>query len=118
MPTFGHLGRILYYEDQGSGTPLVFLSGLGGDHRAFAACTRHFAHSYRVLTLDHRDVGRSSRVDEAYSTTDMANDVAEWFDYLRITAAHVVGHSLGGLVAQELALGFPRRHHCQHRRPW
>lgn len=99
--------RVLFYDEQGQGAPLVFLSGLGGDHRAFSVSARHFSTSYRVLTIDHRDVGRSSRVVQGYETRDLAADVARWLGELRVGRAHVVGHSLGGLVAQELALEFP-----------
>jgi pimeloyl-ACP methyl ester carboxylesterase len=82
---------------------------LGGDHRAFAVTLRHFAASRRVLALDNRDVGRSDRVEEEYGTAEMATDVLGWMDGVGIQRADVVGHSLGGLVAQELALAAPRR---------
>ncbi len=107
MPSFSINGRSLYYESQGEGEPLVFLSGLGGDSRAFSVSLRHFAGRYRALALDNRDVGRSDRVDRDYTTADMAEDVAGWLDRLGVGPAHVVGHSLGGLVAQELALRHP-----------
>jgi pimeloyl-ACP methyl ester carboxylesterase len=97
----------LYYEEMGDGPPLVFLSGLGGDHRAFAVPMRHFARSFRVITPDNRDVGQSDRVGAPYTTADMADDVAALLDELRAGPAHVVGHSLGGLIAQELALRHP-----------
>lgn len=101
--------RRLYFEEQGAGPPLVFLSGLGGDHRAFALTARHFARSFRALALDHRDVGRSDRAVSSYATAEMADDVAGWMEGLGVDSAHVVGHSLGGLVAQELALRHPGR---------
>jgi 3-oxoadipate enol-lactonase len=100
-------GRSFYYESQGEGEPLVFLSGLGGDSRAFSVSLRHFAGRYRALALDNRDVGRSDRVDHDYTTAEMAGDVAGWLESLGVGPAHVVGHSLGGLVAQELALRHP-----------
>src|SRR5437016_6079708 len=104
MPRVTVGGRSLYYEEIGQGEPLVFLSGLGGDHRAFSVTIRHFGSRYRTLALDARDVGQSDRAEGPYSTADLADDVAGWLRSLSLPAAHVVGHSLGGLVAQELAI--------------
>jgi 3-oxoadipate enol-lactonase len=109
MPEVSVGGRRLFYDAQGDGEPLVLLSGLGGDHRAFSVTTRHFASNRRVLALDARDTGRSGRADSPYSTADLADDVAGWLGSLGCPPAHVVGHSLGGLVAQELSLRYPER---------
>ena len=109
MPSVEVRGRSFYFESRGDGEPLVFLSGLGGDSRAFSVTLRHFATDYRALALDNRDVGRSDRVESDYTAADMAADVSGWLDVLDIAAAHVVGQSLGGLVAQELALRHPGR---------
>lgn len=97
----------LHYEEMGQGPPLVFLSGLGGDHRAFSVPMRHFASRFRTLAIDNRDVGQSDRARGPYSTADMADDVAGWLRGISVEGAHIVGHSLGGLIAQELALGHP-----------
>jgi len=108
MPEVSVRGLRLFYESQGEGEPLVFLSGLGGDHRAFSVTTRHFAARYRALALDSRDAGRSDRSAAGYATADLADDVAGWLEGLGLPPARVVGHSLGGLVAQELAIRHPR----------
>lgn len=98
----------LHHVEMGKGEPLVFLSGLGGDGRAFSVSMRHFGARYRAMAPDNRDVGQSGRASNSYSTADMARDVAEWLSDQGIAAgAHVVGHSLGGLVAQELAMAYP-----------
>ncbi len=109
MPHASTNGIRLYYEESGTGAPLVFLGGIGGDHRAFAGLTRHFGKTFRVLTPDNRDAGQSDRVASSYRTADMAEDVAGWMAALDLPPSHVVGHSLGGLVAQELALRHPDR---------
>jgi len=107
MPREFANGRHLYYEEQGRGEPLVFLSGLGGDHRAFAVPARAFGARYRVVAMDARDVGRSDRAAGPYTTAEMADDVAGLLGAIGAAPAHVVGHSLGGLVAQELAIRHP-----------
>ncbi len=109
MPEVSVGGRRLFYEEQGTGEPLVFLSGLGGDHRAFSVTTRHFSAGFRSLALDARDTGRSDRATGPYSTADLADDVAGWLGAVGIDSARVVGHSLGGLVAQELAIRHPEK---------
>jgi pimeloyl-ACP methyl ester carboxylesterase len=110
MPTILVNAHSLYYEAVGSsGAPLVFLSGLGGDHRAFSLAQRYFAAHFRTLALDARDIGQSQRAENPYTTADMADDVAGWLERIGADAAHVVGHSLGGLVAQELAIRYPLR---------
>lgn len=109
MPVIEVGGIRLFYEELGEGEPLIFLSGLGGDHRTFALTQRHFAKRFRTLALDHRDVGQSDRVEGPYGIEAMAGDVAAWLEELGIGPAHVVGHSMGGLVAQELALQAPGR---------
>lgn len=109
MPKVFVNGRSLYFEEFGEGEPIIFLSGLGGDHRAFAVPLRGFGKRMRALALDNRDAGRSDRDDNDYSTADLADDAAAWLVEAGVGAAHVVGQSLGGLIAQELALRHPER---------
>ena len=107
MPTLMANGRHLFYDELGKGVPLIFLSGLGGDHRAFSVALRQFGGKYRAVAMDSRDVGQSDRAHKGYSTGEMADDVAGLLRGLGMPPAHVVGHSLGGLVAQELAMRHP-----------
>lgn len=107
MPHLLANGRSLYFEEFGSGAPIVFLSGLGGDHRAFAVPQRWFSREYRALALDNRDVGQSDRETADYSAGAMADDAAAWLVEIGAHPAHVVGHSLGGLIAQELVIRHP-----------
>jgi 3-oxoadipate enol-lactonase len=109
MPNIVLQDRTFHYEEMGTdGDPLVFLSGLGGDHRAFSSPQRYFAANFRTLAFDARDTGLSDRFDGAYTTSDMADDVAGWLDAIGRAPAHLVGQSLGGLVAQQVALRHPR----------
>ena len=110
MPKVVVRGRTFYYEEMGErGDPLVFLSGMGGDHRAFSRTQRHFGTRFRALAFDARDAGQSDRAENPYTTADLADDVAGWLEAIGAGPAHVVGQSLGGLVAQELALRHPDR---------
>jgi 3-oxoadipate enol-lactonase len=105
-----HLTRTdLFYDDKGDGEPLLFLNGLSGDHLYWRRQMRTFGKEHRCLAVDNRDVGQSSYATEPYSVRDLAGDVLELFDRLALPPAHVVGLSMGGLIAQELALVAPRR---------
>jgi pimeloyl-ACP methyl ester carboxylesterase len=109
MPKIVVRGHTFYYEEMGDhGEPLVFLSGLGGDHRAFNRPQRHFASRFRTLAFDARDSGQSDRFEHPYTISDMAADVAGWLDEIGAAPANVVGQSLGASVAQQLALRHPR----------
>jgi 3-oxoadipate enol-lactonase len=99
----------LFVEDSGAGEAIVLLSGLGGDHRAFAVTSRALAARYRVVAIDARDSGQSTRTESRYTTADLADDVAACMTSLGIRSATVLGHSLGGLIAQQFAFRHPDR---------
>ena len=102
-------GRDLFYVEKGQGEPLLFLNGLSGDHLYWMGQMRAFGRHFRCLAPDNRDVGQSSYAAAPYSSRDMASDVAELLEQLHLPPAHVIGLSLGGMVAQELALLVPPR---------
>jgi pimeloyl-ACP methyl ester carboxylesterase len=102
-------GVDLFYADKGQGEPLVFLNGLSGDHLYWMGQLRAFGKHFRCLALDNRDVGQSQGLAASYTTADMAADVAGLMERLQLPPAHVVGLSLGGMIAQELALAAPQR---------
>jgi pimeloyl-ACP methyl ester carboxylesterase len=99
----------LYYVEAGAGEPLVLVMGFGGDHLAWGLQVRAFAERYRVITFDNRGVGQSDTPDLPYTTRMMADDTAALMTALGVERAHVIGLSLGGMIAQELALAHPAR---------
>lgn len=98
------------YQDRGSGEPLVLVMGLGASSLKWEPHIACYERHFRVLAIDNRGSGRSSRpVCEAYSIADMAADVIALLDALGIERAHVNGISMGGAVAQYLAIYYPER---------
>jgi pimeloyl-ACP methyl ester carboxylesterase len=102
-------GACLFHVERGQGQPLVFLNGLSGDHLYWMGQLRAFGKHHRCLAPDNRDVGRSHWAGGPYTTRDMAHDVAGLMERLQLPPAHVVGLSMGGMIAQELALLAPER---------
>lgn len=99
----------LHYQEAGAGPPLLLVSGLNGLAQPWQAVVPALARRFRVITHDHRGLGGSSRWDGAFSVDQIARDVLGLMDHLGLERAHVVGHSLGGAVAQALAADHPAR---------
>src|SRR5947207_6565603 len=99
----------MYYEEHGSGDPLLLVMGLAADSTAWLFQVPEFARRYRTIVFDNRGVGRSSKPAGPYTIHEMADDAAALLDALGIARAHVVGVSMGGMIAQELALQHPDR---------
>lgn len=109
MPSALCNGLELHYADTGRGDPVVFLNGLGGDHLYWMGQVRACAGHFRCLAIDNRDCGRSAYSSAPYTLGDMADDVAALLQSLVQLPAHIIGLSLGGMIAQELALRHPDR---------
>ena len=110
MPTATLSDVELYYEEAGRGSPLLFVSGTGGDLRQRpnvfdGPLPRHF----RVVAYDQRGLGQSSVPPGPYTMTQYGDDAAGLLGHLGIDRASVVGASFGGMVAQELAVAHPDR---------
>jgi pimeloyl-ACP methyl ester carboxylesterase len=102
-------GTRLHVVVQGEGDPILWLQGLNAPAAAWAVQLAHFAHSHRSIAPDARGVGASDAPPPPYSTRQMALDAVAVLEACGVARAHVVGLSLGGAVAQELALEFPER---------
>jgi len=99
----------MYYEVHGKGEPLLLISGLGNDLNGWAFQVPEFAKKYCVTAFDNRGSGRTDAPDQPYSIAMMAEDTAGLMDALSIEKAHVLGVSMGGYIAQELAIRHPSR---------
>jgi 3-oxoadipate enol-lactonase len=103
-------GPTLNYVRSGAGEPLLLIQGMGGNHLSWGEpFLEALARDFDVVAYDHRGVGRSSRVTDPFSIVELADDAAALLDALGWAAAHVVGISMGGMVAQELALRHPEQ---------
>lgn len=107
MPLVRANGLDIYYAESGAGPPVLWLQGLGAEHTAWSAQIARFSAWYRCIAPDSRDVGRSARATAPYTLAEVAADAAALLRRLDATPAHVVGLSLGGAVAQHLALDYP-----------
>jgi 3-oxoadipate enol-lactonase len=102
-------GIELAYELRGSGSPLVMIHGAQGDQTMFNDLAQRFADNFRVLTFDQRGSGLSEKPHTAYSIAILADDTAALMDHVGFRAAHVIGVSMGGTIAQELVLRHPAK---------
>jgi pimeloyl-ACP methyl ester carboxylesterase len=94
------------YRETGEGDPVLFINGTGESGATWDAQMRALA-GYRCVAIDQRDTGESSYVTEPYTPRDLAGDAAGVIEQLGLAPCHVVGFSLGGAAAQELAIARP-----------
>jgi 3-oxoadipate enol-lactonase len=99
----------LAYDVRGHGPPLVLVQGLGIGRWGWQPVADRLARRFQVITIDNRGIGASDAPPGSYSTRVMAEDVVAVLDDAGVGSASVVGTSLGGMVAQELALAHPGR---------
>ena len=104
----------MWYLEAGAGEPLLLIMGFGGDHLAWGFQFGAFAERYRVIAFDNRGAGQTEAPDAPYTTRLMAEDARGLLDALGIDRAHVLGVSMGGMIAQELVLNHPERVRSLH----
>jgi 3-oxoadipate enol-lactonase len=99
----------LAYDLRGRGSPLVLIQGVGVGRWGWEPVAARLARRFQVITIDNRGIGASDAPPGHYSTRVMAEDVLAVLDHAGIQQASLVGTSLGGMIAQELALAHPER---------
>ncbi len=109
MPTVKAGGISLYYEAHGEGEPLLLIMGYGSNSGHWFVILPRLASRFNVIIFDNRGTGRSDKPDIPYTAEMMTGDITGLLDAIGIGAAHVFGVSMGGMIAQELALRHPGR---------
>jgi pimeloyl-ACP methyl ester carboxylesterase len=100
----------LYYEDNASQkVPLVLVAGLASDSVSWVFQKGPFGERFRLVTFDNRGVGRSPITPGPYSVKQMSQDLTDVLDDIGLNKVHLLGHSLGGTIAQQFALDHPER---------
>lgn len=107
MPYVTNEGADLYWEEHGRGTPVLLIMGLSFTHEMWYRLLPSLVDRFRVLLFDNRGMGRSSVPRGTYSVRKMARDAAAVMSAAGVSSAHVIGASMGGMIAQELALTRP-----------
>ena len=109
MPHATVKGITLYYEIRGSGAPLLLIQGLGYPGEMWFPQLPIFSEKFTTIIFDNRGAGNSEKPDAEYSIRQMAEDTISLLDHLAVSSSHIVGVSMGGLIAQEMAISFPER---------
>jgi 3-oxoadipate enol-lactonase len=109
MPIARVNGINLDYTVVGKGAPLVMIMGMGFGQKGWLFQTGYFKKYFQVITFDNRGSGNSDKPEGPYSTRQMAADTIGLMDDLQIDKAHILGISLGGMIAQEIAINYPQR---------
>lgn len=99
----------LYYEEKGTGTPLILLHGNGENGDYFRHQTEYFSKSYRVIAVDTRGHGKSPRGDAPFTLEQFAEDLKEFCAKLEIPKAVILGFSDGANIAMKFTLKYPEK---------
>ena len=110
MPTIDAGGIELYYERAGEGEPMLLVQGMSATALAWGdEFLEELRRDFDVIVFDNRGMGRSARAEPPFTIADMAADAVALLDALGLETVHLVGISMGGAIAQEVALAHPAR---------
>jgi 3-oxoadipate enol-lactonase len=100
----------IHYEIRGSGQPLALIFGYAGSSRGWGEpFVKLLEANFKTILIDNRGTGQSDKPEKVFSLADMAADAVSVLDHAKIDRAHVMGISMGGMIAQEFALNHPER---------
>ncbi len=102
-------GIRINYKDEGRGEPLVLIAGFNSELITWFWQTRVWKKHFRIISFENRGSGKSDRLPGPYSMQTMAGDTLGLMDHLGIASAHILGVSMGGMIAQEIAIRQPER---------
>jgi pimeloyl-ACP methyl ester carboxylesterase len=109
MPSADSKGVRIRWEEAGEGAPVLLIMGLGYTRDMWHRVTPLLAERFRVISFDNRGVGQSDVPEGPYTVARMAADAVAVLDAAGVDTAHVIGVSLGGMIAQEVAIAHPER---------
>jgi len=98
-----------YYEIHGNGRPLILIAGLASDSQSWQPILRGLAEYFKVVIFDNRGIGRTQYPQDSFQISTLALDAVCLLDELVIERADILGHSMGGYIAQEIAIEYPER---------
>ncbi len=116
MPFADNQGTRIYWDEQGTGAPILLIMGLGYPSAMWHRARPALSASYRTIALDNRGAGQSDVPPGPYSIALMASDAAAVLDAAGVPSANVFGVSMGGMIAQEFALAVSRPCAISHSR--
>ena len=109
MPFVENQTAKIYWDEQGSGDPLLLIMGLSYPSYMWHRTRPFLAQIFRTIAFDNRGIGQSDVPEGVYPIAQMASDAAAVLDAANVSSAHVFGISMGGMIAQEFTLQYPQR---------
>jgi len=109
MATFNNGQAEIYYETHGAGQPLMLIAGLSSDSQSWISILPELSKHFRIIIFDNRGCGRTKCDAGKIRIEEMVCDAIDLLDYLDIQKTHLLGHSMGGMIAQKLCLMHPER---------
>lgn len=109
MPYLIHNERKIYFEVRGEGKPLLMIAGLASDSQSWLPVIIPLSKKYQLITFDNRGVGRSDLDNSNLTIEALADDALALINHLKLDKVNVLGHSMGGMIAMELAKNYSER---------
>jgi len=98
-----------YYEIRGKGKPLILIAGLGSDSQSWHPAITELCKHFKIITFDNRGCGQTKSDHQDFTISDLAEDTISLIDRLKINKPYILGHSMGGYIAQQIAIAQPKK---------